>query len=202
MLHTILFSTLCCVCLVLLPRVCSGWAPSDHMVYDDHHDHDHGIDSRIMEDHHEGDINQGIRMDDFRRDVEHLREHMRGQVNVEDINPATATKEELDWHFFNIHDTDDDMRLDGLELLQALGHALHHQLEAMMQRQGVDPEQIKQRIERTNIQFVKQIDKILDEEDLDQDGYLNYHEYAKARSAQRMIKQADIVQKTGGPGWY
>ena len=53
-----------------------------------------------------------------------------------------------------------------------------------------------------NGSFIEQIDKILEEEDLDQDGYLNYHEYAKARSAQRMIKQADIVQKTGGPGWY
>ena len=64
------FLPLTCVFLVFLPPVlCVGGRP-DHMVYDNHHDHNHGIDSSIMDEDYNGNIDENVRMDDVRRDVE------------------------------------------------------------------------------------------------------------------------------------
>ena len=39
------------------------------------------------------------------------------------------------------------------------------------------------------LSFTGQIDRILDEEDVDNDGYLSYVEYANSRRTQRLLKQ-------------
>ena len=51
--------------------------------------------------------------------VRHIMEDLEGQIN----KPADAmTEEELQFHYFKVHDYNNDDKLDGIELISALTH--------------------------------------------------------------------------------
>ena len=52
-----------------LGRDSDPWATAN-MVYDEHHDHNHGVHSRIMDEDYNGNVDDDVRFDDVRRDVE------------------------------------------------------------------------------------------------------------------------------------
>lgn len=39
------------------------------------------------------------------------------------------TDEELEFHFFQVHDMDKNLKLDGLEILQAIVHTSEHDID-------------------------------------------------------------------------
>lgn len=83
------------------------------------------------------------------------------------------TPEELEFHYFNIHDFDRNKHLDGLEMLQAIRHTEQHfenEDEHMMLLSAYDIEY-----------YIDLIDEVLQEDDLDEDGLLSYPEYVTAR---------------------
>ena len=51
----------------------------------------------------------------------HVMEHLDGMV-AKDRRPEQMTEDEVQFHYFKLHDYDDNNRLDGLELVSALTH--------------------------------------------------------------------------------
>ncbi|EDO37534.1 predicted protein, partial [Nematostella vectensis] len=68
--------------------------------------------------------------------------------------------------FFLMHDYDNNSRLDGLEILNSLSHNHHEQ----------DAEHNKEQSQEQLISFV---DLILNDQDLDKDGYISYAEFIR-----------------------
>ncbi|XP_011303917.1 multiple coagulation factor deficiency protein 2 homolog [Fopius arisanus] len=107
-------------------------------------------------------------------DTAHLIEDMGDFGN--EIDVSKMTEQQLDFYYFQAHDVDNNTKLDGLEMLHAIQHSFHHDED---DHEVVD--------EASQIPFIVElIDRVLEEDDLDHDGYLGYIEYVLAR------------QKTGG----
>lgn len=57
-------------------------------------------------------------------DTAHIQEHLEEIIEQPDL--SKMTDEELDFYYFQMHDTDKNSKLDGLEILQAIMHTEHH----------------------------------------------------------------------------
>ncbi|KAJ3659294.1 hypothetical protein Zmor_010990 [Zophobas morio] len=102
-------------------------------------------------------------------DKEHLQEHLEEIINEPDL--SKMTDEELEFYYFQVHDTDKNSKLDGLEILNAILHTTHE-------------EEKKDDIQAEEDDFeyyVELIDRVLKEDDLDKDGYLSYPEFTSGR---------------------
>jgi len=53
-------------------------------------------------------------------DKEHIKEHLGGIVNEPDL--SKMSEEELQFHYFKMHDSDNNNMLDGSELIKSLIH--------------------------------------------------------------------------------
>ncbi|XP_013379287.1 multiple coagulation factor deficiency protein 2 homolog [Lingula anatina] len=105
---------------------------------------------------------------EYRRDVEHIKEHYEGVV---DIDTNNMTEEEMEFHFFYQHDTDKNLKLDGLEILASLLELMSFQFKQMTKKE------VEKKIQET----AESIDQVLEADDVDNDGYLTYPEYVSAR---------------------
>ncbi|ELU03763.1 hypothetical protein CAPTEDRAFT_101837 [Capitella teleta] len=102
----------------------------------------------------------------------HINEHLDG---VAKMNASQMTQEELEFHYFKLHDFDNNTMLDGLEIFKALTHLLPYDDQDDVQK--VDPR-------GKNI-----VDNVLKEDDIDDDGYLTYAEYVLARRREEMREE-------------
>ncbi|XP_055335209.1 multiple coagulation factor deficiency protein 2 homolog [Paramacrobiotus metropolitanus] len=98
-------------------------------------------------------------------DEAHIKEHLKDWA---DVDTSKMSPVELEFHYFKLHDSDGNGKLDGLEMLQALLHSgnedpHHERLEPS------EPIDLKV--------YTDIIDQVLKDDDLDQDGYLSYEEY-------------------------
>ncbi|KAG7198077.1 hypothetical protein KM043_018245 [Ampulex compressa] len=114
-------------------------------------------------------------------DATHLKEDMGPMGEQLDFSKMTA--QEIEFHYFKVHDVDNNTKLDGLELLHAIQHSFHENRLA-------DVEQGKRDIEGEDDLpwIVGLIDKVLKEDDLDNDGYLGYIEYVIGRQRDRVAQ--------------
>ncbi|CAG5122046.1 unnamed protein product [Candidula unifasciata] len=135
---------------------------------------------------------------------EHLKQHMQGEINTD----KTMTAEEMEFHYFRLHDTNNDTMLDGLELLKALSHMLPpmdfspHEISG---KTAVEVEHMKnERTREMMNNYVQIIDNVLAMDDKDQNGYLTYAEYVIARKRDakkmkevqaRMLKEAALAKE-------
>jgi len=134
-------------------------------------------------------------------DQEHMKEHLKGEINTDNVQ---MTPEQMEFHYFRLHDANNDTHLDGLELLKALSHMMPppefapHEIN---NKAAVEVEQMKsQRIREMLGNYVQIIDNVLKMDDKDGDGYLSYAEYSLARRRdaakmkqmqEQMIKEAN-----------
>ncbi|KAI4463615.1 multiple coagulation factor deficiency protein 2 neural stem cell derived neuronal survival protein [Holotrichia oblita] len=56
-------------------------------------------------------------------DKAHIQEHLEEVIEQPDL--SKLTDEELEFYYFQLHDTDNNSKLDGLEILQAILHTTH-----------------------------------------------------------------------------
>jgi len=96
-------------------------------------------------------------------DQEHIKEHLQGQVNPE----QQMTNEQLQYHYFKMHDSNNDNMLDGIELVKAITH--WHGDEK------VAPPKLSEK------ELEDMIDQILKDDDFNNDGYIDYSEFLKAQ---------------------
>uniref|UniRef100_A0A0M3JHM4 Multiple coagulation factor deficiency protein 2 (inferred by orthology to a human protein) n=1 Tax=Anisakis simplex TaxID=6269 RepID=A0A0M3JHM4_ANISI len=87
---------------------------------------------------------------------------------------ANMTPEQLQFHYFNIHDLDKNGNLDGIELIKAITH--FHQENPAAGHQGNAPPPLPSEAE-----LEQMIDSILQEDDFDRDGRISYAEFLRAQ---------------------
>src|SRR5580704_18061402 len=86
------------------------------------------------------------------------------------------TPEEQNFYYFKLHDTNNDNRLDGLEVVAAFNHV--HQEESNANTTAGQPPPHQERL--ADEELIRLVDDILKEEDLDRDGYISYQEFKRA----------------------
>ncbi|XP_057703685.1 multiple coagulation factor deficiency protein 2 [Corythoichthys intestinalis] len=98
------------------------------------------------------------------QDKDHIMEHLDGVIDKpeKDMSP-----QELQLHYFKMHDYDGNDLLDGLELATAITHV--HREES-----GADTQAMREE------DLIKLIDDVLRDDDKNNDGYIDYAEFAKS----------------------
>ncbi|XP_044228972.1 multiple coagulation factor deficiency protein 2 isoform X1 [Thunnus albacares] len=98
------------------------------------------------------------------QDKDHIMEHLEGVIDKpeNDMSP-----QELQLHYFKMHDYDGNNLLDGLELATAISHV--HREERGENSQPMREEDL-----------ISLIDDVLKDDDKNNDGYIDYAEFAKS----------------------
>merc|ERR1711953_896936 len=111
-------------------------------------------------------------------DIEQEREHIKDQVKEAYLDTATMDDGQLLMQFFKKRDSDNNMKLDGLELLTALVEmeedGNHHH--------GEHAENTEEFINRED--YASIVDNILEDDDIDKDGYINWPEFKRRQKQQ------------------
>ncbi|XP_054264342.1 multiple coagulation factor deficiency protein 2 homolog [Macrosteles quadrilineatus] len=178
--------------VVLALLVCWG-APGGGMRGPHHprgHHHHH---------HHQPQAQTKLTQDsELIRDIEHIKEDL-GDWGMSKEALHKLTPEELDFHYFKLHDFDNNTKLDGLEILQAIHHTIHKEVEEEEGKEGEEgsgghASEGKPPTEDELPYFIELIDQVLAEDDQDKDGYLSYMEYVIGR--QREQTKQDSVKRS------
>ncbi|XP_061194681.1 multiple coagulation factor deficiency protein 2 homolog [Saccostrea echinata] len=115
------------------------------------------------------------------QDEAHLKEHLKDQIDTN----KRMTPEEMEFHYFRLHDTNNDTKLDGLEIMAALHHMGDMFKLQPQEKIGKTPEQIaaleEERQKGALKYFTDIIDRVLVTDDVNRDGYISYPEYMNAR---------------------
>ncbi|CAJ0582026.1 unnamed protein product, partial [Mesorhabditis spiculigera] len=104
-------------------------------------------------------------------DAEHIKEHLDGKVDP----TSQMTPEQLQFHYFNMHDLDKNGKLDGVELIKAITHFHNENPGPQHQNSGAPPPL------PTEVELESMIDSILREDDFNGDGLIDYGEFLKAQ---------------------
>ncbi|CAO2604478.1 Multiple coagulation factor deficiency protein 2 homolog [Lemmus lemmus] len=97
-------------------------------------------------------------------DQEHIMEHLEGVI---DKPEKEMSPQELQLHYFKMHDYDGNNLLDGLELSTAITHV--HKEEGSEQVPVMSEDEL-----------ISIIDGVLRDDDKNNDGYIDYAEFAKS----------------------
>ncbi|XP_035438174.2 multiple coagulation factor deficiency protein 2 homolog [Spodoptera frugiperda] len=89
---------------------------------------------------------------------------------------SKMTPEELEFHYFSAHDFDKNSMLDGLELLKAVYHTIEHEAPDPDADSSIEPEA------NDLDAYIALVDRTLESDDKDGDGYVSYAEYRAARA--------------------
>ncbi|KAH8245414.1 hypothetical protein KR032_009978 [Drosophila birchii] len=95
----------------------------------------------------------------------HIQEHMPVPIDTSHMSDA-----ELQFHYFKMHDSDDNNKLDGCELYKAL---IHFHDEGNNNQVNVKT--------LSDGELAALIDPILEMDDTSRDGFIDYPEFIKAR---------------------
>ncbi|XP_046644557.1 multiple coagulation factor deficiency protein 2 homolog isoform X1 [Daphnia pulicaria] len=122
-------------------------------------------------------------------DHEHLKEDLKDVYTEEEIFKMTT--DEIEFHYFKLHDYDDNNLLDGIEIMAAISHIVPHDPDLDLGRQPegnvlTAEQQLRlkaaQQSKADQIEhFTRMIDKMIQDSDNDKDGFVNYQEYKRVR---------------------
>jgi Ca2+-binding EF-hand superfamily protein len=104
---------------------------------------------------------------------QHIQEHMDLPIDT-----SQMSEQELQFHYFKMHDADNNNKLDGCELVKSLIH--WHDQSNHDQRGGAPIPEAK--IFKDE-ELVQMIDPILDNDDRNKDGFIDYAEFVQAQAA-------------------
>jgi len=112
------------------------------------------------------------------KDIGHEREHMKEHLDVP-IDTSKMSDQELQFHYFKMHDTDGNNRLDGCELVKSLIHwhgdgSNHKPSSGSGSKVKIFQDQ----------ELAGMIDPILVSDDRNKDGFIDYYEFVAAQNAQ------------------
>ncbi|XP_069811039.1 multiple coagulation factor deficiency protein 2 homolog [Dendropsophus ebraccatus] len=113
-------------------------------------------------------------------DHHHLEEELKHELGEVDLEKAS--EDELEFYYFTMHDFDHNKLLDGLEILAALQESLDDHMGTVFSQE----EKMKYYIDMT--------DEVLEQDDLDKDGFLSFVEYM--HSQKRTASPTTILDKT------
>ncbi|XP_063158851.1 multiple coagulation factor deficiency protein 2 [Candoia aspera] len=117
------------------------------------------------EDHMDGSHQPSMRLDkNMVQDKDHIMEHLDGVI---DKPESEMSPQELQLHYFKMHDYDGNNLLDGLELATAISYV--HKEDGGEHIQTMKEEEL-----------INLIDGVLQDDDKNNDGYIDYAEFAKS----------------------
>ncbi|KAI8431801.1 hypothetical protein MSG28_016217 [Choristoneura fumiferana] len=105
--------------------------------------------------------------------IAHERDHIQEHMDVP-IDTSKMSEQELQFHYFKMHDADNNNKLDGCELIKSLIH-WHEQGHKQPTQEGAPP--VGEKIFADD-ELVNLIDPILNMDDHNRDGYIDYPEFA------------------------
>jgi len=111
------------------------------------------------------------------QDKHHLKEHLGGVVSEPDL--SKMTEEELQFHYFKMHDNDNNNKLDGSELIKSL---IHWHVEESKHMGANAPPQGTTKIFQDQ-ELATMIDPILEMDDRNRDGFIDYPEFVAAQKS-------------------
>lgn len=97
--------------------------------------------------------------------LRHIKEHLK---DVTEVKEEKMSDEDLQFHYFKLHDYDNNNKLDGIELGNAMTH--FHDEDNSQDTTNYSDEQLS-----------SMIDQILEEDDINKDGYIDYTEFVGAQ---------------------
>lgn len=132
--------------------------------------------------HHGGGHDQARLMDasNVMKEREHIQEHMDVPIDT-----SQMSEQELQFHYFKMHDADNNNKLDGCELVKSLIH-WHDQSNHDPRAGHAIPEPKIFKDE----ELIQMIDPILQNDDKNRDGMIDYMEFSLA--------QANAAARGGG----
>jgi len=130
---------------------------------------------------------QGGQKKVLHKDMQHEKEHMKEHMDVP-IDTSNMSEQELQFHYFKMHDSDGNNKLDGCELVKSLIHWHDQANHDHKSGQPLPEEKIFK-----DDELVSMIDPILETDDKNNDGYIDYSEFViaqqAAQAAQAQAKQ-------------
>ncbi|XP_015785925.1 multiple coagulation factor deficiency protein 2 [Tetranychus urticae] len=111
------------------------------------------------------------------QDREHIKEHLGGIIGDPDL--GKMSEEELQFHYFKMHDSDNNNKLDGSELIKSLIH--WHVEEHKHLGQNAPPGGTTKIF--TDAELSNMIDPILQIDDRNMDGFIDYPEFVAAQKS-------------------
>ncbi|CAG5125133.1 unnamed protein product [Candidula unifasciata] len=103
--------------------------------------------------------------------ADHILEHLQSVVSTK--SKEQMTEEELEFHYFKLHDYDNNNKLDGVEIGKALTH-IHEDGDTEAK---VDQQPVMADSEIANI-----VDSVILNNDENNDGYIEYFEFKRRQS--------------------
>lgn len=119
------------------------------------------------------------------QDMSHEREHIKEHFDVP-IDTSKMSEQELQFHYFKMHDADNNNKLDGCELIKSLIHWHEH---GQKDPHSGEPVKAPEPKIFSDEELVKLIDPILTMDDVNKDGYIDYPEFIRAQSKASQNKQ-------------
>ncbi|XP_045591931.2 lymphotoxin beta receptor inhibitor-like isoform X1 [Procambarus clarkii] len=104
------------------------------------------------------------------------RDHLKDHLEVP-IDTSGMSEQELQFHYFKMHDADNNNKLDGQELIKSLFH-WHDAANHDAGKSGHAPPEPKL---FTDDELVNMIDPILLQDDKNKDGFIDYPEFVQAQ---------------------
>ncbi|XP_050293665.1 multiple coagulation factor deficiency protein 2 homolog isoform X2 [Anthonomus grandis grandis] len=118
--------------------------------------------------HHGGHQQRPIfSQENMAHEKEHIQEHLEMPIDT-----SKMTDQELQFHYFKMHDADNNNKLDGCELIKSL---IHWHEQGSKEKQEIEEKIFK------DDELVNLIDPILNVDDGNKDGYIDYPEFIKAQ---------------------
>jgi len=106
------------------------------------------------------------------QDREHIKEHLDG---VAKADTSTMTEQELQFHYFKMHDSDNNNKLDGCELIKSLIH--WHESDGDEKKHKTQAEIEDENRLYNDDELAEMVDPILTQDDVNFDGCIDYPEY-------------------------
>ncbi|CAD6992578.1 unnamed protein product [Ceratitis capitata] len=106
----------------------------------------------------------------------HIQEHMQVPIDTSKMSEA-----ELQFHYFKMHDSDNNNKLDGCELIKSLIHWHVQGPNHKKEEDHHEPEEEKKSYSDETLTDI--IDHVLKTMDFNNDGYVDYAEYRKSEDA-------------------
>ncbi|PSN34358.1 hypothetical protein C0J52_07819 [Blattella germanica] len=122
--------------------------------------------------HHGHNPHQGqlLNAANIQHEKQHIQEHMEVPIDT-----SKMSEQELQFHYFKMHDADNNNKLDGCELIKSLIH-WHEQGHQDPNNPAPSGEKIFK-----DDELVQLIDPILNMDDGNNDGFIDYPEFVQAQ---------------------
>ncbi|XP_062561717.1 uncharacterized protein LOC134225530 isoform X4 [Armigeres subalbatus] len=127
-----------------------------------------------------GQPQQVLNAQNLQQEKAHIAEHMDVPIDT-----SKMSEQELQFHYFKMHDSDNNNKLDGCELIKSLIH--WHDTKEDGEHDDHHAEPTTDRTEshpQDDETLQSLIDPILELMDKDQDGFISYAEYRQAEASE------------------